>query len=70
MQVQKKSNISRGMIFEKYTNSNISWDQKKNKNKNKTLITTRNYDYIANSQCCGLYLYGNLLKDSKIIKET
>lgn len=57
MKVQQKSNISRGMIFEKYTTLNISYETTKSNNKN--------HDYIANSQCCGLYFYGKLLKESK-----
>lgn len=58
MKVQQKPNISRGMISEKYTTLNISYETKKKSSK-------KNYDYIANSQCCGLYSYGKPLKESK-----
>lgn len=51
MKVQQKLNILRGMIFEKYTSLNISYESKNKK-----------YDYIANSQCCGLYSYGKTFK--------
>lgn len=46
--------------FEKYTSFNISYEANKSNNKN--------YDYIANSQCCGLYSYGKLSKESKLRK--
>lgn len=53
-----KVNISRGMISEKYTSLNIIYVTKKNNN-------NKNRDYIANSQCCGLYSYGKLSKETK-----
>lgn len=41
-----------------YNLKHFIWDKKK-----KAVI--KNYDYIANSQCCGLYSYGKPLKESK-----
>lgn len=42
----------------KCTSFNISYETNKSNNK-------IYHDYIANSQCCGLYSYGKLLKESK-----
>lgn len=50
--------ISRGMSFEKYTTLNISWDKKKKSKRPRK----KKKDYIANSQCGGLYSYGKLWK--------
>lgn len=56
MMVKQKSNISRGMIFENKIVQALTFHET-NKSNNKN-----HHDYIANSQCGGLYSYGKLLK--------
>ena len=54
----KVQHISRGMIFEKkkYTSLNISYETHTQKSNNNNNNNNKNHDYIANSQCCGLYI--------------
>lgn len=58
----KDMNVQLCQIFqevwfhEKYTSLKISYETNKSNNKND--------DYIANSQCCGLYSYGKLSKEN------
>lgn len=59
MKVQHKRNILRGMILKNIQASTFHMRQKSN---------NKNYDYIANSQCCGLYSYGKRSKESKLRK--